>query len=94
MVATADGATLLLTHPASTGARRNMSLFSSPDGGASWKLEAILDPGPSQYSTLVMLPNGSVGLEWDSGCQNSKNPSARVCDKSPPTHEAFAVVTL
>ena len=69
MVSTADGSTLLLTHPASDVARRNVSLFSSSDGGASWRLQVLMDGGPSQYSSLAMLPNGSVAIQWDSGCQ-------------------------
>ena len=70
MVSTADGKTLLLTHPNSELARRNVSLFSSGDGGASWTLRALLDDGPSQYSSLAVLPNGSVAAQWNSGCQH------------------------
>eukprot|EP01044_Picomonas_judraskeda_P017391 COSAG03_NODE_3264_length_2119_cov_1.878713_1_plen_530_part_00 len=94
MTATADGRTLLLTHPPSESARRNVSLFASVDGGASWTLATQLEHGPSQYSSVAVLPNGSLAIQSDSGCQSSNNPRSAACDKSSPTAEDFFLVAL
>ena len=94
MTATADGRTLLLTHPPSESARRNVSLFASVDGGASWTLATQLEHGPSQYSSVAVLPNGSLAIQSDTGCQSSNNPRSAACDKSSPTAEDFFLVAL
>eukprot|EP01052_Picozoa_sp_SAG31_P005144 SAG31_NODE_222_length_19895_cov_34.907626_9_plen_603_part_00 len=94
MTATADGRTLLLTHPPSETVRRNVSLFASRDGGASWSLVAQLEHGPSQYNSITMLPNGTAAIQVDSGCQSNHNPNSRLCDKSTPTVEDFFLVSL
>ena len=94
MTATADGRTLLLTHPPSESARRNVSLFASGDGGASWSLAAQLEHGPSQYSSIAMLPDGSAAIQVDSGCQSNANPQSPACDKTSPQQEDFFLVSL
>ena len=94
MTATADGRTLLLTHPPSESARRNVSLFASGDGGASWSLAAQLEHGPSQYSSIAMLPDGSAAIQVDSGCQSNANPQSPACDKTSPQQEDLFLVSL
>ena len=93
LAADPTGHTLYLTHPASQTARRNVSLFTSTDGGWSWKQRLVLDAGPSQYSSIVHLANGSLAIQWDSGCP-SADPTSRACDKARPTKDKFAIVTL
>ena len=96
LTSTADGKTLLLTHPNSETTRRNVTLFSSADGGASWQLSAQLESGPSEYSSVVVLPNGSVAVQVDAGCQGHK-PSDygnKACDKAAPQQEDFFIVDL
>lgn len=41
--------------------RENVSLFVSHDEGRSWGAPALLCDGPSQYSSLTLLPDGTVG---------------------------------
>jgi sialidase-1 len=96
LTSTTDGNTLLLTHPNSQSTRRNVSLFTSANGGASWALAVQLETGPSQYSSVVMLPNGSVAVQSDAGCQGHK-PSeygVKACDKAAPQQEDFFIVNL
>jgi len=69
MTSTADGPTLPLTHPDNDTLRWHESLFASQTGGASWTKLLELDAGPSGYSSVEMLPNGSAAIEWSSGCQ-------------------------
>jgi len=73
-----------------------VSLFASADGGASWSLAAQLESGPSQYSSVVVLPNSSIAVQSDAGCQGHK-PSDyknKACDKATPQLEDFFVVNL
>jgi sialidase-1 len=96
LTSTTDGKTLLLTHPNSQSTRRNVSLFASADGGVEWSLAVQLESGPSQYSSVVMLPNGSVAVQSDAGCQGHK-PSDyknKACDKTSPQQEDFFIVNL
>ena len=96
LTSTADGKTLLLTHPNSQSTRRNVSLFASEDGGASWSLSVQLETGPSQYSSVVALPNGSVAVQSDAGCQGHKPADfgSKACDKASPQQEDFFIVDL
>lgn len=79
MTSTADGKTLLLTHPDNDTLRWHESLFASSTGGSSWTKLLELDAGPSGYSSVEMLPNGSAAIEWSAGCQQQ----CSVSDKSP-----------
>lgn len=41
--------------------RENVSLFVSHDEGRSWSAPVLLCDGPSQYSSLTLLPDGTIG---------------------------------
>lgn len=55
-----DDTTLLHSIPNSTE-RRNVSVFTSNDEGASWHSPVALFEGPSVYSSMTLLPDGTVG---------------------------------
>jgi sialidase-1 len=46
--------------PGGRGARENLSLSLSYDEGESWPVIKTLDPGPSAYSDLAVLPDGTM----------------------------------
>lgn len=46
--------------PAGRGRRRNLSIKLSRDDGKTWPLNKTLDAGPSAYSDLAVLPDGTV----------------------------------
>ena len=46
--------------PAGKGKRKNLSIKLSPDNGKTWPLNKTLDAGPSAYSDLAVLPDGTV----------------------------------
>lgn len=52
--------------------RENVSIFTSDDEGGSWHSPVLLCAGPSVYSSLTLLPDGSIGCYVekgpDSGC--------------------------
>lgn len=95
MTSTADGATLLLTHPDNDTLRWHESLFASRTGGASWTKLLELDLGPSGYSSIEMLPNGSAAIEWSAGCQQQcsvspQEPGRETCSIDPNCSKACA----
>ena len=54
-----DDTTLLHSIPNSME-RRNVSVFTSNDEGASWHSPVTLFEGPSVYSSMTLLPDGTV----------------------------------
>ncbi len=46
--------------PAGRGKRQNLSIKISHDDGQTWPINRTLDPGPSAYSDLAVLPDGTV----------------------------------
>ncbi len=46
--------------PAGRGQRRNLSIKLSRDDGATWPISKTLESGPSAYSDLAVLPDGTV----------------------------------
>ncbi|MFN6161913.1 MAG: exo-alpha-sialidase [Planctomycetota bacterium] len=46
--------------PAGRGKRRNLTIKLSRDDGKTWPVQRTLDEGPSAYSDLAVLPDGTV----------------------------------
>ncbi len=46
--------------PARSGRRENLSIKLSRDDGLTWPVNKALEPGPSAYSDLAVLPGGRV----------------------------------
>lgn len=46
--------------PAGRGKRENLSIKLSHDDGKTWPINKTLDSGPSAYSDLAVLPDGTV----------------------------------
>jgi sialidase-1 len=57
---------LLFANPASTR-RERMTVRLSYDEGATWPVLRILHEGPAAYSSLVVLPDRSIGLLFERG---------------------------
>jgi sialidase-1 len=47
--------------------RRNLTIHLSRDGGATWPVSRVLEPGPSAYSDLAILPDGHVLCCFEDG---------------------------
>jgi len=47
--------------------RRNLAIKVSLDGGATWPLARTIEPGPSAYSDLAVLPDGTVLCFYERG---------------------------
>ena len=72
---------LLFANPAST-ARERMTVRVSYDEGATWPVSRVVHEGPAAYSSLMVLPEGTIGLLFEGGRQ------------SPYETIAFATFTL
>lgn len=52
----------LHTLPASAGKRVDASLYASNDAGQTWQPILLICPAPSAYTSMVKLPDGSIGV--------------------------------
>ncbi len=58
---------LLFSHPNSNTARIAMTVRASTDGGRTWNVGRLITPNLSGYSCLAVLPDGSIGLLYETG---------------------------
>ena len=78
----ADGrGRLLFSNPASAR-RERMTVRTSADDGVSWPVSRVVHEGPAAYSSLVVLPDGSIGVLFERG------------DRSPYERITFVRLTL
>lgn len=57
---------LLFANPAG-GKRERLTLRASFDDGQTWPVSRVLDPRPSAYSCLAILPDGLIGILYEAG---------------------------
>jgi sialidase-1 len=70
-----DGNRLLFSNPhpnpstndKPSGARVNLTVRSSTDDGKSWPIARLLNSGPSAYSSLSRLPDGTILCLYEGG---------------------------
>jgi sialidase-1 len=53
--------------PVGRGKRENLSIKLSRDDGKTWPVNKTLDAGPSAYSDLAVLPDGTVLCLYEKG---------------------------
>jgi sialidase-1 len=58
---------LLFSNPASPTTRHQLTVRLSSDEGKTWPVAKLLHEGPSAYSCLTVLPDGSVGCLYEGG---------------------------
>lgn len=58
---------LMFSNTADVGVRQKLTLRLSCDGGKSWPVSRVLVEGPSAYSTLALLPDGTIGVLFERG---------------------------
>ena len=51
--------------------REDLSLWVSEDGGLTWPVHRVLQPGPSGDVCLSLLPDGDVGVLFERGSGHS-----------------------
>jgi len=63
-------AVLYFLNPASEDKREKMTLKVSKDSGKTWSVVHVLFSGPSAYSDLTLLSDGSLGCFYEAGIEN------------------------
>jgi sialidase-1 len=66
-----DNNIILFSNPANTTARVKMTVRASYDNCATWPKQLVLHNGPSAYSDLAVLPDGTILCLYERG---SKHP--------------------
>jgi sialidase-1 len=66
---THDRNRLLFANPASTK-RERMTVRLSYDEGTSWPVARVIHEGPAAYSSLVVLPDLSIGALFENGARS------------------------
>lgn len=81
---------LLFSHPNTTKRdhkeRANVTIHASEDDGRTWPVSKLLQPSPSAYSDLAVLPDGTILCFYESG-----TPEAAVKHNRP---WAYSHITL
>ena len=67
----ADTDSLLFSNPADTERRDRMTVRLSYDGGKTWPVARVVYEGPSAYSSLAVLKDGTIGLLYERGATNA-----------------------
>jgi sialidase-1 len=62
---------LLFSNPASTKSRHRLTIRLSEDEGQTWPVSRLLHAGPAAYSSLVTLPDGTIGCLYEAGKGNA-----------------------
>ena len=57
---------LIFSNPADARQRKSLTIRSSLDGGRTWSRGRLLDPGGAMYSCLTVLPDGRLGVLYES----------------------------
>jgi sialidase-1 len=60
---------LTFCNPANPDARVGLTVRISADGGRTWPVSRLIDPGPSAYSDLVMVDDRTLGVLYERGNQ-------------------------
>ncbi|MFN9720490.1 MAG: exo-alpha-sialidase [Planctomycetota bacterium] len=76
-----SGPMLLFSSPHTTrrehAARRDVTIHVSRDDGKTWPVSKVLQAGPSAYSDLAVLPDGTVLCFYESGTDTPVIPRKR-----------------
>jgi sialidase-1 len=60
--------------------RKNLSVKLSHDDGRTWAATRTLEPGPSAYSDLAVLPDGTILCFYESGRPGATRPNSTRSD--------------
>ena len=58
---------LLFANPDSSSVREKMSIRVSLDEGLTWPYKRLIDSRPAAYSCMTVLPDGDIGLFYETG---------------------------
>ena len=64
--------------PGTSRDRRNLTIRLSRDEGETWPVRKTLEPGPSAYSDLAVLADGTILCFYERGEADGKTPYAKL----------------
>ncbi len=70
---------LIFSHPGAAGAAREMTVCLSRDGGRTWPVSRVLDPGPSRYSDLAVTADGTILCLYTNGTKRDRDKISAAC---------------
>ena len=70
--------------------RVNVTIKLSEDGGRTWPVSKVLQPGPSAYSDLAVLPDGTILCFYESG---TDKPTVENENANGPTRLSRSLVS-
>lgn len=74
----------LFSNPAVSESRDHMTIKSSFDECETWSFSKLINAGPSAYSCMTVLPNGNVGIFYETGI---KSPYETLLFRSIPVEQ-------
>lgn len=66
--------------PGDRRTRKNLSVKLSYDDGQTWPVNKSIEPGPSAYSDLAVLPDGTILCLYESGKPGATRPNSKRTD--------------
>ena len=66
--------------PSNRPDRKNLSIKLSDDDGVTWPVTRTIEPGPSAYSDLAELPDGTILCLYESGRPGATRPNSTKTD--------------
>jgi sialidase-1 len=66
---------ILFSHPADAKQRVRLTVRASFDQAQTWPLARVVHEGPAAYSTMAVLPDGTIGLLYERG---DKSPYEKI----------------
>jgi sialidase-1 len=64
--------------PGSGRDRKNVTIRESADGGKTWGAKTVIESGPSAYSDLAALPDGTILLFYERAGEKGGGPYGRL----------------
>lgn len=66
-----NGREAVLLSNAASHSRDHLTVRISYDRGENWEILTVAEPGPSAYSDMTQLPDGSIGVLFENGKQSA-----------------------
>jgi sialidase-1 len=58
--------------------RKNVTIRESADGGKTWGAKTVIESGPSAYSDLAVLPDGTIVMLYERAGEKGSSPYGRL----------------
>ena len=73
-----DDSTIAFANPHALKGRKNLSIKLSFDDGKTWPVDEVIEPGPSAYPDLAVLPDGTILCFYERGSVDGEELYGRI----------------